>query len=460
MFRKTVTRAMPEGARLIAPGRVRFQDPSGKWLERTVNSKGRILDKSKKFYGWVKGADGRRKAVPLSIDRAASLQILARKAKLGERQAEGLSATETNDPHQSLAVLSEAWFSQLADEGFPLAQMRNIRPRLAKMLGQCRLVKVMDFFTPDFTETVKVVMKKLGVPGRLALPKGCEPITFTEMRTILCISQPALWCLCSTLGIEGTGKGAAKTFTREQAERIIAHKNRPISAKTINDHLLALRVFVRWLKTRGTISQLPDFPKVLDVKLDRRLVRRAISSDELEHLAQAAEDKGLTRSRIDPQSRAILYRLAFWSLARSRALRELKVSDLHLAGKQPFFSLRGETDKNGMARAIPIKPDHAKALAKLVRGRKPDDLVFPFDYRTMAMTVRSDLRLAGIPYRTADGIFDFHAFRHAGTSHYFASGVDATVIAKLGGWSNTTQLLQTYGHLSPRNIADLIRGAW
>jgi len=427
-------------------------------LERTVNSKGRIVDKSRKFYGWVKTPDGKRVAVPLATDRATSLQILARKAKLAERQSEGLSATQANEPGQPLAPLAEEWLAEIRVNK-SIAQERNFRPRLYRLLELCRFQKVADFQGSHVAKLVDAALAKLGMDKPRVLGPG-DKFTTTEVRTILEITQVSMWALSRSLGISGTGNARGKWFTREEAQRFLTHRGRGKSVKTLNDHVLALRMFCRWLKARGTIEAMPDLPKLADPTKARRHIRRALTAAEVEKLAQAVEDQGLTLSWINPQSRAILYRVAFWSLARSRALRELKVSDLTLKGPRPFLSIRSETDKTRTSRAIPLPPELAKSIGRMVRGLGPDALVFPFDFRTIASAVRADLRLAGIPYRTNDGVFDFHAFRHSGTSHYFAAGLDSAVICRLGGWSKTDQIIRTYGHLSPGNLADLIGRAW
>jgi integrase len=161
---------------------------------------------------------------------------------------------------------------------------------------------------------------------------------------------------------------------------------------------------------------------------------------------------------MEPFSRSVLYRTAFCTLARRRALAELRVYDLNLDAPTPFMSIRAETDKTRTARAIPImNKDLLEDLKTLIAGKKRDDLVFHVAHATAAV-LQNDLKDANIPYSTTEGDWDFHAFRHSGATHMARMRVPLYQICKIGGWTDYEQFFSTYGHMSVHDLGSSIDG--
>ena len=48
MYKKTITREVPTGAIFIAPGRIKVRI-KGKWVERELNSAGKMVDYTKRW---------------------------------------------------------------------------------------------------------------------------------------------------------------------------------------------------------------------------------------------------------------------------------------------------------------------------------------------------------------------------------------------------------------------------
>ena len=461
MFRKKIYRQLPKTAKLIAPGRVRVKI-GGKWVDRQVNDAGLMIDFSSKWYSWITDPKtGKRKAVPLERDREAGILAQASEIKKASRQKWDLDPNLKNDPSQPLAELVEQWLVELA-KGKSSYMVPTIRPAVLRIIQEIGLGKLRDLQAADLTDRIRAAIELLRKAKPAELPPDQKIFTVVEARTILEISQPCFWEIRNRLGIQGEGKSVGKRFTRDEMTVMVGHQARGLSAKSVNDHARFLGRFCRWLLRRGSITRDVVLPDLFDQKADRRLIRRAISWDECKALAKAASESGEILSGATAKTREVLYTVAFLSLLRNRALRELRVSDLKLHGTDgPFVSVRPETDKRRVARAIPlVDAETVEKLKELVKGKKPDDRVFVFYHVTISKAIRHDLARAGIPYRTDEGVVDLHAFRHSGTSHLMARGVDPFWVAKVGGWSSLNEILQRYGHLSPKSIGQQLRGAF
>jgi integrase len=461
MFRKKIYRPLPKSARLIAPGRVRVRI-GGKWVDREVNDAGLMIDFSSKWYSWIRDPKtGKRKAVPLERDREAGILARASQIKKASRQKWELEPNSKNDPSQPLLDLVEKWLEEMS-KGAKAYIVPTIRPSITRMIGLIGLQKLRDLQDPDLTQRIREAMESLKNPEPLKLPEDKTSFTVVEARAILEITQPSFWEMRNRLGIRGVGKSVGRKFTRDEMAAFASCKARGLSPKSINDHARFFGRFCRWLVRNGMIMRDIRLPELFDQSIDRRLVRRALTWEDCKKLATAARKSDEVISKACGLTREVLYRVAFLSLLRNRALRELKVSDLRFTGSDfPFISVRPEIDKRKVARAIPILDDETvKKLKHLVSGKKPDDRVFTFNHVTISRAIRADLAKAGIPYRTEEGVVDLHAFRHSGATHLMSKGVDPFWVAKVGGWSTINEILQRYGHLSPKSIGEQLRGAF
>jgi hypothetical protein len=98
---------------------------------------------------------------------------------------------------------------------------------------------------------------------------------------------------------------------------------RGISAQTFNFYIVAVKGFCRWLvKDRRAHDNPLAHLEGLNVRLDRRHDRRALSADELRRLLQAAEH-GPDRYGMSGHERAMLYELAVETGLRANELRSL-----------------------------------------------------------------------------------------------------------------------------------------
>lgn len=244
----------------------------------------------------------------------------------------------------------------------------------------------------------------------------------------------------------------AAELTRERAEAfMVAERSRTklgrpnqktaetqkVSVRTVNRIRELLRAFGRWLYESNRLTDRPfkGLPKMRD-REGRRIVRRALTTDEIARLLAAA-----------PQARAAVYLTAVTTGLRRRELSDLKLH--HLALDDPgdaWAHLPGELTKNGKPASVALPAETVQALKELEANRdqllreakawarrrqgKRDGYVFPGGVPNIK-TYRRDLDAAGIPYETDAGRVDFHALRGTFCTMLAKAGVPLTTAQKM-----------------------------
>lgn len=223
--------------------------------------------------------------------------------------------------------------------------------------------------------------------------------------------------------------------------------------KTQNYHLIALRVFLKYLIKRGYEVLAPDrieLAKVPDRSLD------LITHQELNRLLNVPDSKTLDGAR----DKAIL-ELLFSTGLRVSELCSLN-RDLDLS--QDEFTIRGKGDK---VRLVFLSPD-AKAAVKgyLAQRKDLEEAMFvPFGPRAEAevkngkplrLTPRSVERIvknraieAGITKKVTP-----HVIRHSFATDLLSNGADMRAVQTLLGHANITTT-QVYTHVTDRRLKEV-----
>jgi len=222
------------------------------------------------------------------------------------------------------------------------------------------------------------------------------------------------------------------------------------SFRRSNLYLTAMKMFCNWLVRERVVTDNPVFHiRPLNVKQDRRRVRRALEVDEVRRLlattAQSAERYGLT----GPE-RALVYKLAIETGLRRGELSKITVGAFH------FDTFTVEIDatisKNKRSATLPVRPDTAHELRAYFQGKLPTAKAFkgmPWDTANM---LRAELEEAGIDYRDNQGrVFDFHALR----------GQCGTLLAQAGVHPKTAQTILRHSdvNLTMNIYSHVLRGA-
>jgi integrase len=417
-----------------------------------INKNGRWVFKTDTYYAKIGG-----RLVSLAPDRTLAREMLSRYRLDALRVAKGLPPEIVAPKLVPLAELVQQWLDELASRGRSSKDLTTVEKRVGLLL-KLDLKTVADLNKPELSETVEQGVEDLVAGDGVVIPPKQTTFTPAEVRHILGGVHPsAVAKLAAAKGVKGTGKGKARKFTRAEVITLTAHRGRGLSETTKSHYLATVTSFCKWLVRKNHLEKVAYFAKGKTTRETRP--RRAITWEQCQKLAKAAGDSGKVRGGLKPLARSVLYRVAFNTMLRARALRGLLVGDLRLTGPSPQISVRAELDKTRRSRVVPLEPATAQDLAKLVKGRKPSQLVWEIPEKIVNV-LRLDLADAEVPFRTSEGVLDLHSLRHSGASHLLAKGTSVALICKIGGWTDSKMLLARYGHLIPENFAETLKGVW
>lgn len=247
------------------------------------------------------------------------------------------------------------------------------------------------------------------------------------------------------------------------------------SARTVNDALGAVKQFVEWL---ANTSRIKDFPRALNLipkypeESDRKLIRRAITMEEVQRLLATAEQgEPVKLSRrgyqyderwITGPDRAMLYRLAMFTGFRANEIRSLTPERFNLDAERPTitvlagYSKRGK--RSGRDDVQQIRKADAETLKPWLATREPGKPVVEVPEKT-ANLLRRDLRAANIPHADKLAAVDFHALRHAYITHLARQpGMNPKAVQKLARHSTMTLTMDRYFHIEDSDVTDALEG--
>jgi integrase len=205
-------------------------------------------------------------------------------------------------------------------------------------------------------------------------------------------------------------------------------------------------------------------------KGEKKRIRRALPTDQLQALLNAAKSrplaqtltirrgsrKGRQEATVSPEvrqqrehdgvQRALIYAMAFYTGFRRKELRAMCVKHLRLDAEVPHVHLPGTLTKNAQDAKIPLKSEVAEQLRCWVAGKMPDDLVFRVPkHDELLKALKKDLAFAGIPYRDELGrVFDFHALRKSLGTQLRLAKVDPAVSQQFLRHSDIRLTMEVY----------------
>lgn len=459
MKKKIRTRPVPPDAtpaginKKTGQKQVRIKLKDGSYAIRRLNANGMMLDESKDYYA-EKEIDGIRRSFKLCSSKEAS-QV--KWAKILERINNGeIQFLDGNGEDKPLDKVVEAWLDakEAGDRSeYTIGKCKGGIRFILKELGIKHLKDIMHHSFPD--KMLKYQQNTLNNTKTYHLPKGDE-FSFTQLRHILGLGKNGISLLVRKAGLNRVCRGRECYLSRQDAEKLLAHRGKASSPRTINMNLGYLEDLMNYMHRQRIIKTVPRVPQKLPERFDIRKKRRALTLDQLNHLVATTIKENTTNSDITAFERATLYQTAFYTMMRCRALKELEVKDCHLDGDTPYIYVRPETDKCRVKRSIPIPLTLAASLKTVIGSKAPNKRVWQKWIKDMAMLVLRDLEAANIPRRTEDGDIDFHSFRHSGATYYLSKGADYLIVKEMGGWKKLDQLVNTYSHLNHLNLRDNI----
>ena len=264
-----------------------------------------------------------------------------------------------------------------------------------------------------------------------------------------------------------------------------------LSARTLNHALGASKAFCGWLADAERIERLPKGLKKVkqfNEDADRRMVRRALTKEEVAKLLTAAEN-GKTLERLEPlpkkerkskrggygwigrkrhiqvtgPQRAALYRLAMSTGFRANEIRALTPESFHLDGDEPFIRLSAKDEKAGRGEDQPITREFAAWFRPFLEGKPPGKPAVHVPERA-AKILRQDLKVAGIPCnafkrgKASEGVVDFHALRHSYITILIEDGNNPKVVQSLARHSTVALTIGRYTTLRDNSKRNAIEG--
>ena len=258
--------------------------------------------------------------------------------------------------------------------------------------------------------------------------------------------------------IEACGFQRITDLIPSAVEQFLAElRARGQSTQTVNHYVQSAKQFSSWLvRDRRTGEDRLTSLARLNVEIDRRHDRRALSANEFARLVEAAET-GPPLEGLPGPDRATLYLLARWTGFRRKELASLTRRSIILDGPYPVVRVVAAHTKakNRRVDEAPLHPAVVERLRSWLSYRDIDNGKPLFQlqtaggwWRKASKMVKADSERAGLPYVNEDGLYaDFHAHRHGLASDLARAGVPPAVAQKILRHSTYDLTSRVYTHL-------------
>ena len=308
-----------------------------------------------------------------------------------------------------------------------------------------------------------------GVRHAAAKPRGEHVVEWSNTLLAKTTTEKQVGMLVSRLTEVFTGCGFKfySDIAAEKVQALLAEwrankgAKRGMDVQTSNFYLNALKQFCRWMVKHGRAPSNPvDHLTPLNVRLDRRHDRRALTVDEVKKLLNATSG-GKVRGGMSGPNRRLMYLLALETGLRANELRSLTRASFDLNPDAPTVRVAAGYAKRRREDTIPLRPALATELRAHVSTKLPAARAFTLsgNPRTATLTFQHDIGAAGITYRDEDGrVVDFHALRHTFISNLARSGVHPKVAQALARHSTITLTMDRYSHTLLGEQADALKG--
>lgn len=251
------------------------------------------------------------------------------------------------------------------------------------------------------------------------------------------------------------------------------------SVQTYNHYLKSAKQFTRWLvRDQRTVSDPLAHLSKLNVSIDRRHDRRALSAEEFQRLVEAAR-VGDPIETISGPDRAMMYILAAWTGFRKGEIGSLTRSSFNLQSDPPTATVQACYSKRKREDTQILHPILAELIRQLLAGKPelgPSDVLFPVSGRVPGGKERKthkmmqrDLQAARekwireatnpedaaareqsdfLAYCSESGLFaDFHSTRHLFITSLERARVSPKMAQTLARHSDVRLTLGVYTHV-------------
>ena len=348
-----------------------------------------VFKRGRVWYARYRDENGRERKVAGFTDKGATIQLAARKEHEAELIRTGLM--EAPKPERTIQEDLDAFRLSLEHKEVSGPQIELVAGRCQKILTGCDVSRVSE------------------IDG----------------------ARVEAWLAAQRKGGSSKGKG--------------------LSVQTSNHYLRAVKQFTRWLHRQKKLKADPlTHLDLLNVDVDRRHDRRALSDQEVEQLL-AATQAGRKLLKMAPLDRYMLYVFALSTGLRASELASLKPESLSLESNPPTVKVKAGYSKRRRQDVLPLPADLLSHAKDWLAEKKNGMPLWPGTWaknRYAGRMLRADLEAAGIEYQDAEGLFaDFHSLRHTYISNLARSGVPLATAQKLARHSTPVLTAARYTHL-------------
>lgn len=235
-------------------------------------------------------------------------------------------------------------------------------------------------------------------------------------------------------------------------------KTEKLGHKTYNHYLQALDSFCNWcVSTRRLLSNPLRGLERLNTSLDVRHARRALTAEDVSRLVDSARSSGVVIQGFTGEQRARIYLLSYMTGLRKKEIASLSPQSFFLNGTPPTVTIEAACSKHRRKDVLPLHPDLVRMLAEWLRETPTERKLFPgLERKETSVMVRKDLERIGLPYKTAEGIADFHAAgRHTHITELLRNGTSLVEAKELARHSDVNMTMR-YTHIGIEDQAKAV----
>ena len=226
-------------------------------------------------------------------------------------------------------------------------------------------------------------------------------------------------------------------------------KQKSLGRRTYNHYVQAIDAFCNWMLLTKRIRSNPLLGlERLNTEVDVRRKRRALTSEEIILLVKSARESRIDIQCYDGETRARIYLLAYFTGLRRQELASLTPASFDIDSEQPTLKVEAACSKHRREDVLPLHPELVDLLRDWLRDGDANQPLFPHlaKRRTWKM-VKLDLERVGIPYKTAEGVADFHAAgRHTYITELLRNGASLVEARELARHSDVRMTMK-YTHI-------------
>ncbi len=221
-----------------------------------------------------------------------------------------------------------------------------------------------------------------------------------------------------------------------------------IGRRSYNHYVQAMEQFCTWLVPKRIAASPLVGMKRLNADVDVRHPRRALTSDQFTKLVESARGSGILIQCFTGEERARIYTLSYMTGLRRKELATLTPQSFKLDETPAILTVQAACSKRRRKDVLPLHPELVEMLRDWLKELKPDEVLFPkLAKRRTWLMVKKDLERVGIPYKTEEGIADFHAAgRHTHITELLRNGASLPEARELARHSDIRMTMK-YTHI-------------